>query len=119
MEFLSGAPVRGTPKGSAKDLGVRGDALLSDDHGRDSKAATDRSPLRAIRADGDEQTRGPDIVFRSEQSFDQTSIDLHRGAGDVRRRVREQERADAAEIVGGAVTAERNRRGVALLLILE
>src|SRR5262245_15307008 len=44
----------------------------------------------------------------SEQTLDHAAVDLDRGAGDIRRSVGQQERADAPELVGIAVTAERH-----------
>src|SRR6266540_3302632 len=55
----------------------------------------------------------------SEQTLDQPAVDLHRRAGDVRGRIRQQEGADAAEVVGVAVAPERNGRSAPLLLLIE
>src|SRR5437867_1186894 len=54
----------------------------------------------------------------SQQSLDETAVDLHRRARHVRRGIREQKRADAAELVWRAIPADRHRRSRPFSLFL-
>src|SRR5437867_8076918 len=58
------------------------------------------------------------MLITSKKSFDESAVDLNRRSVDIRGRVGQQERADAAEFARVAVAAERHGGERAFLLVL-